>query len=255
MSFLRRLFGAPPQPREVEATLVKPARDDAVLEIVGESNYQDALLAISGGRTSDGPVKPHGHLALLWPEPKNRYDPNAVSIRIEGRVVGYLSREEAVRWSRVLAAATTANTYVAAEARLIGGWDRGNGDRGTVGVQLHLGSPFETYLELLDDAEQPAVHRNHPWVDWLVAVTGDTRCTWRGHAVDREGLVHIADRAGIRVHPRVTKQVQLLIDCDPASVSGNEAKANTYGIPVISDREFFEQIGFDVAYVGPWGQA
>jgi NAD-dependent DNA ligase len=56
----------------------------------------------------------------------------------------------------------------------------------------------------------------------------------------------LANRAGIQVHPRVTKKVTLLVDCDPTSRSGNERKAADYGIPVVSEREFWAALGLEV---------
>ena len=55
MGFLRRLFGGgEPKRIEVQVLMIEPEREDAVLEIVGESNYQPALERLSGGKTPDG---------------------------------------------------------------------------------------------------------------------------------------------------------------------------------------------------------
>ena len=40
--------------------------------------------------------------ALLVPEPSNPHDPNAVMVQIEGRLVGYLPRDEAVAYGPTL---------------------------------------------------------------------------------------------------------------------------------------------------------
>jgi hypothetical protein len=58
------------------------------LEVVGESNYQDALRRA---------VREVGRkvVAVLAPEPTNPYDSNAVSIWVGGHRVGYLGRDEA----------------------------------------------------------------------------------------------------------------------------------------------------------------
>src|SRR5262245_12302954 len=61
------------------------------LEIVGESNYQDALWSAVGGRTTDR-VRVDIR-AVLAAEPDNPYDSNAISIWIDGNKVGYLCRE------------------------------------------------------------------------------------------------------------------------------------------------------------------
>jgi hypothetical protein len=66
------------------------------LEVVGESHHQDELWEIVGGRTSD-PVR-WETTALLIPNPENPYDPNAIEVRIDGLIVGYLSREDAATY-------------------------------------------------------------------------------------------------------------------------------------------------------------
>ena len=48
------------------------------------------------------------------------------------------------------------------------------------------------------------------------------------------------------VHPRVTKSVTLLVDCDDSGVSGNERKAIKYGIQVIREIEFWTALGLPV---------
>ena len=66
-------------------------RDD--LEVVGESNYQDALWRVAGGRTTER-VRVETE-AMLVREPDNPHDANAVSVRIDGSTVGYLCRDDA----------------------------------------------------------------------------------------------------------------------------------------------------------------
>ncbi|MGH3944088.1 MAG: HIRAN domain-containing protein [Pseudonocardiaceae bacterium] len=63
------------------------------LEVVGESHYQDALWRVVGGRTTDR-VRVEVQAALVA-ESDNVYDPNAISVWIDGMRVGYLSREDA----------------------------------------------------------------------------------------------------------------------------------------------------------------
>lgn len=102
------------------------------IEVVGESNYQSALLAAAGGKTADGPARTE-HLALLVPEPSNPYDKNAVRVEIGGRLVGYLSRAVARELSADL---RRIGTPLACHARITGGWNRGGGDTGSFGVVL-----------------------------------------------------------------------------------------------------------------------
>ena len=60
-------------------------------EVVGESHYQDALAWICGGRSEAGADL--DTRALLRADPENPHDENAVEVRINGELVGFLSRD------------------------------------------------------------------------------------------------------------------------------------------------------------------
>lgn len=244
MSFLGRIFGrSQPKTVEINASLLTPERPDAYLDVVGEGSYQENIARVAGGKTADGAATPD-HLALLWPEPNNRYDRNAIAIKIDGYTVGYLAREVALDYQAVVRWADAHGRMVACNARITGGWDRGRRDQGSFGVVLNLGSPGECILDML--GEEVTVRMDHPWVGHLIAFTGDGRYLHRGVPLDRGAALMLAKRAGIDVHPRVTKKVTLLVDCDPRSVSGNERKANEYGIPVVEEGEFWAALGVEV---------
>jgi hypothetical protein len=135
---LRRLLGShtppigPARVETVEATLYSGRE---TLEVVGESHYQDALWRMVGGRKLD-PVR-HETYAVLVPDPSSPYDPNAIEVRIEGSLVGYLSREDAAAYGagllRLMAAST--NRLVALHAVIVGGGPRPDGI-GYLGVFL-----------------------------------------------------------------------------------------------------------------------
>lgn len=95
MSLLRRILGRPtnsvPPTSSPRATIVEPR-----LPVVGESNYQVALLDITG--SSPGQDVAHDCIAELVPEPTNPHDPNAIMVKVEGKCVGYLSRQNAVKF-------------------------------------------------------------------------------------------------------------------------------------------------------------
>jgi HIRAN domain len=116
----------------VEATLYA---GHETLEVVGESHYQEALWHIVGGRRPD-PIR-HETYAILVPDPSNRYDPNAIEVRIDGIVVGYLSREDAAAYRAGLLRLmqTSSNSLVALHAVVVGGGPRPDGI-GYLGVFL-----------------------------------------------------------------------------------------------------------------------
>lgn len=106
------------------------------LEVVGESNYQEALNRLAGGKTEDG------HeiecIAMLIPEPDNRHDPNAVMVQIEGKLVGYLSRDVAQAMTMLFKKHNLAGAQ--ADAIIVGGWSgrRGRKSDGHYGVRLDI---------------------------------------------------------------------------------------------------------------------
>lgn len=108
----------------VQATLYPGGE---TLEVVGESHYQDALWRIVGERRRD-PVRYETH-AVLLPDPDNRYDPNTIEVRIDGALVGYLSREDAAvyRPGLLRLIETSANRFVALDAVIVGGGPRPDG--------------------------------------------------------------------------------------------------------------------------------
>jgi len=63
------------------------------LEVVGESQYQDVLWRVAGGRTAER-IRVEVQ-AVLHAEPDNPYDPNAITVSIDGAKVGYLCRDDA----------------------------------------------------------------------------------------------------------------------------------------------------------------
>lgn len=101
-------------------------------EIVGEANYQEAIMAECGGHTRYGVE--HECMATVRPDPSNRFDRNAVEVLIGGRRVGFLSREEAPRMKEALAAVGLGS--VTCGALIKGGWRTNQHDEGHFGVRL-----------------------------------------------------------------------------------------------------------------------
>lgn len=104
---------------------------DEDLEVVGEASYQDALWMICGGSLGDR-IR-HRVVAVLVPEPKNPHDPNAISVRIDGHLIGYLPRDIAALYVAGLhAAMARCAGYVALEGVIVGGgyYDDGPGRLG-----------------------------------------------------------------------------------------------------------------------------
>ena len=129
------------------------------VNVVGEGAYQGTLERIGGGRTING-CRKRDHTVVLLPEPTNRYDSNAVRVAAipfggsaASGLVGYLSREDAVAYRPRIDRLASVGRLVACAATLQGGWDRGGGDRGHIGVRLHIDSPAGALLELERDPD------------------------------------------------------------------------------------------------------
>jgi hypothetical protein len=125
----------PEAPAEVSAKVFK-GRDRRV-EIVGEGSYQSELARIAGPKTENG-VNVY-KVAQLVPEPTNRQDRHAVAAKIDGIVVGYLSRAQAQAYHRALTDSGHAGEAVVDfRVRIHGAWKRPGGDEGHYGVTLLL---------------------------------------------------------------------------------------------------------------------
>jgi len=108
------------------------------LRVVGDAPYQDVLLKLTGGRRQYGGVH-FACVARLVPEPTNPADPAAIAVTIGGQKVGYLSRMDAARYSRVISNALAGACEATCNAIIVGGWERPHGRVGMFGVRLDLG--------------------------------------------------------------------------------------------------------------------
>lgn len=109
--------------------------DSFPLQVVGESNYQNALAEICGGWTEDG------HDQQVWArlilEDSNPYDPNAVQVQIDQQTVGYLARRDATAFRDRAQHEGLTTPEFACKANIRGGWSRPNDD-GNFGVWLDV---------------------------------------------------------------------------------------------------------------------
>lgn len=105
------------------------------LAIVGESHYQDALTALTGGKTPEGfDLVVEADLVM---EDSNPHDPKAVRVEIQGRTVGHLDRETARAYRRRAREGGFHGIRGRCGAKIRGGWTR-PGREGHFGVWLDL---------------------------------------------------------------------------------------------------------------------
>jgi hypothetical protein len=110
----------------------------AEVNAVGESYYQDALEAVAGGRTPFG-TRTRLLAVILAREPDNPYDANAVRVEAGGATLAHLSRDDAPHFHALLDRLAATGVAATCRAMLTGGWDRGDGDRGTIGIKVLSG--------------------------------------------------------------------------------------------------------------------
>jgi NAD-dependent DNA ligase len=250
MGFLKKLIGAArPTIREQATTFFTQMRDDAAIEVVGEIHYRETVEKIGRAGPSFVPPalpapEPGYHKALLMREPDNRYDPNAIAVRIfvdaqTVSKVGYLSRENALAYRPVFDFKNGA--AIACDAALVAERDWKELRAASTGVVLHLGTPGELISELWTD-DNP-VRREHRWAGQIVTFTGSGETTLMGVPLDRYAQHFLARKAGCDVLPRVTKKSQVVVASNPHEMTGNLLKAKDYGLPIVQEVDFWREVG------------
>ena len=111
---------------------------DFSLEVVGESNYQPALLKIAGAKEKEG--KQIYTTATIKHDKYNKYDENACAVYINELQVGHLPRDVAKNVVKKLfrSSSSTASSFEV-DALIVGGWhNKQNGSEGHFGVKLDM---------------------------------------------------------------------------------------------------------------------
>lgn len=106
-------------------------------DVAGEGHRQDELAAIAGPKGPEG--KWVERTAHLRPEPDNQYDPNAIAVDIDGRHVGYLPRDTAAGYGKLVRRAIDTHGHATCGAVINGGWRASATDEGHYGVNLYFG--------------------------------------------------------------------------------------------------------------------
>jgi hypothetical protein len=110
------------------------------LRVAGATHYQDALAAAAGPKRAGG-VELRTRFALVA-EPENPHDPAAIAVRLEegGERVGYLPREEAARYGRLMDAVAARGRRPVTDGVILGG----DASRDSLFVVwLHVQDPYE----------------------------------------------------------------------------------------------------------------
>ncbi|MDP9198094.1 MAG: hypothetical protein M3O07_02615 [Pseudomonadota bacterium] len=102
-------------------------------DIVAESRYQDSLKELYGDGTHDGHTKKVE--ALLIYDYAYQHDDKAVSVSIDGKIVGFLDRTLARNFRARMNLLCSPGVPAVCEAMIVEGWD---GNDGHFGVKLDL---------------------------------------------------------------------------------------------------------------------
>jgi hypothetical protein len=115
-------------------------RGSFTFEVVGESYRQEVLDSICGGKCEDGhDLEVTAQLLLIE---NNPYDPNAVGVFVDSKLVGYVPRDVAPLIRSEILMLDPDERPVTCDGKITGGWDRGNGDEGNYGIKLNLATPL-----------------------------------------------------------------------------------------------------------------
>jgi hypothetical protein len=109
------------------------------LRVTGAPHYQEELAAAAGPKRPGG-VEDRRRFALVA-EPDNPHDANAIAVHVEGGAkVGYLPREEAQRYGRLMDAVAARGRRPVTDGVILGG----DADRDSLFVVwLHVQDPYE----------------------------------------------------------------------------------------------------------------
>jgi hypothetical protein len=174
VGFLDRFRGRGDEQNALRWFDLEPA---GYFEIAGVAHHKDALRAIFGTRevhrnvVSESPIGDTGLTltistgttgqeilevpAELRRDPRNRYDANAVEVRISDLLVGYIPTDAAPAWSRFLSTCEAEGYRVRAMARVWVGDDRYYVNLHAHRTAKHL-PPLEAQAELRELAERAA---------------------------------------------------------------------------------------------------
>ncbi|GAA3590764.1 exonuclease domain-containing protein [Kribbella ginsengisoli] len=114
-------------------------------------------------------------------------------------------------------------------------------------VAAALGFGLEEIVAALQDvrSHQPAEATGDGLRGLGVCFTGTLQGRLDGALITRERAQALARAAGLVVHERVTKGLDLLIVADPNSLSGKAKKARSYGTRIMAEAAFWQEIGLN----------
>ena len=225
-------------------------------DVVGESHYEKEIRKLFPGRVTEESSQVSVPVRLIH-EPTNPHDRNAVQVRADSGVVGYLKREDAARYATYLAALQeggfVAQTTATIWGRVGEDWETRRAKFwGNVRVELpepHMLSPVNKAPaephRMLPPGGAIQVTGEEEHLDALVPLLNSEGCCWAHatlHAVEDEKArtprrlveVQVDGRTVGRLTPKMSSELLPAVDfldergevsCVRAKVTGNRLKA------------------------------
>jgi hypothetical protein len=127
-----------PKPQSSKKEIIYLSGDASYgMDITGEEDYQDALEDLCGPRLPQG-VNQFENALLVVTDNKTGSNKNAVRVEIQGKLVGYLSLEDTIRYRRYLNAKGKPKAHGQCRAVIKGGWVNSDGGKGPYYVALDI---------------------------------------------------------------------------------------------------------------------
>lgn len=204
------------------------------VEVVGEHAYAKAIktaLLANGAisiRGSDGEVE--GVEVELVAEPDNPHDANAISVRWRGRVLGYLSREDALRYKQPIRRIIASGLLAATTARMWG-YDDGAQFRARVTVAL----PEPELITPLNEAPT-GVSTLLPWGSGIQVLKEENHFDMLSSHVptDRRGLLLVSLHKAINTLKNGTQRP--LVEVRTRRQTGWETQQRHFSTPAPAPR-------------------
>lgn len=213
-------------------------------EIVGES-YREAEISAALGRPMKLDEEVEETLeALLIPEPDNPFDSNAISVRVRGQVVGYLSREAAAAYHPIIHRITASGLVAATTTRIWAvtrnSWDESDKPRFYSNIRIFPPEPHQI-LPLNNDPQTSVAVL--PWGGAL-QVTGEEKHfdhLFNYVPKDGEGLVILTMHRIVQALKNGTERDLVEVRLDGERVGQLTAVTSGHFLPSITHAEDFDK--------------